>query len=79
MKTWLSVLLAAVMLLAMAGIAGAEAPKEATGTIDFQGLQPGESVVAYQIIEYTYQDGQYTDADWVSEIKKRWKICKCKG
>ena len=69
MKKWLSVLLAAVMLLAMAGIAGAETPKEATGTIDFQGLQPGESVVAYQIIEYTYQNGQYTDADWVSAIK----------
>ena len=70
MKKWLSVLLAAVMLLAMAGVAGAAVPQEAEGTIAFTGLEDGEKVVAYQIIEYTYnKDGQYTNADWVAAIK----------
>ena len=70
MKKWLSVLLAAVMLLAMAGVAGAAVPQEAVGTIAFTGLENGEKVVAYQIIEYTYnQDGQYMNADWVAAIK----------
>ena len=71
MKKWLSVLLAAVMLLAMAGIAGAETPKEATGTITFQNLETGESVTAYKVAEYTYDTtkGQYTDAKWVDGIQ----------
>ena len=73
MKKWLSVLLAAVMLLAMAGIAGAvDTPKEATGTITFQNLENGESVTAYKVAEYTYDTtkGQYTDAKWVDKIQK---------
>ena len=70
MKKLLSVLLAAMLLLAMAGVAGAEVPQEAVGTIAFDGLENGEKVVAYQIIEYTYnEDGQYTNADWVAAIK----------
>lgn len=80
MKKWLSVLLAAVMLLAMAGIAGAETPKEATGTITFQKLETGESVTAYKVAEYIYNTtkGQYTDAKWVdgiqSWIKKTYNV-----
>lgn len=85
MKKWLSVLLAAVMLLAMAGVAGAAVPQEAVGTIAFTGLENGEKVVAYQIIEYTYnKDGQYTNADWVAAIKaeekyKNVKVDNVKG
>ena len=71
MKKWLSVLLAAVMLLAMAGIAGAETPKEATGKIMFQNVETGESVTAYKVAEYIYDTtkGQYTDAKWVDKIQ----------
>ena len=71
MKKWLSVLLAALMLLAMAGIAGAETPKEATGKIMFQNVETGESVTAYKVAEYIYDTtkGQYTDAKWVDGIQ----------
>lgn len=72
MKKLLSVLLAAMLLLAMAGVAGAAAPEEATGGITFTGVVLGEKVDVYKVIEYTYdtKSGQYTDAKWVDAIQQ---------
>lgn len=69
MKKWLSVLLAAVMLLAMAGIAGAEV-KTPTGTITVNKLDANESVDLYQVIRIVY-DGthnQYNNAEWTKML-----------
>ena len=69
MKKWLSVLLAAVMLLAMAGIAGAvDTP---TGTITVGKLQKWEVVDLYQVIEMEFDKtkGQYNEVKWSAEIQ----------
>lgn len=70
MKKWLSVLLAAVMLLAMAGIAGAEV-KTPTGTIIVGNLQKWEVVDLYQVIEMEFDEtkGQYNEVKWSAEIQ----------
>ena len=70
MKKWLSVLLAAVMLLAMAGIAGAEV-KTPTGTITVGNLQKWEVVDLYQVIEMEFDEakGQYNEVKWSAEIQ----------
>ena len=70
MKKWLSVLLAAVMLLAMAGIAGAEV-KTPTGTITVTNLQKWEVVDLYQVIEMGFDEakGQYNEVKWSAEIQ----------
>ena len=49
MKTWLSALLAVMMLLAMTGIAMADTVP--TGSITVENLEPGETVTIYQVIE----------------------------
>ena len=69
MKKWLSVLLAAVMLLAMAGIAGAEV-KTPTGTITVNNLDANESVDLYQVIRIVYDDthNQYNNAEWTKML-----------
>ena len=46
MKTWLSALLAVMMLLAMTGIAMADAVP--TGSITVENLEPGETVTIYR-------------------------------
>lgn len=69
MKKWLSVLLAAVMLLAMAGIAGAvDTP---TGTITVGNLQKWEVVDLYQVIEMEFDEakGQYNEVKWSDGIQ----------
>ena len=68
MKKLLSVLLAAVMLLAMAGVAMAA---EATAGISFANKQESETVTAYKVIEYAYESttDQYVSADWVKSVK----------
>ena len=68
MKKFLSVLLAAVMLLAVAGVAMAD---EATASISFSNMQQGEDVKAYKVIEYTYNSKteQYEIADWVENVQ----------
>ena len=70
MKKWLSVLLAAVMLLAMAGIAGAEV-KTPTGTITVGNLQKWEVVDLYQVIEMEFDEakGQYNEVKWSDGIQ----------
>lgn len=70
MKKWLSVLLAAVMLLAMAGIAGAEV-KTPTGTITVGNLQKWEVVDLYQVIEMGFDEakGQYDEVKWSTGIQ----------
>lgn len=70
MKKWLSVLLAAVMLLAMAGIAGAEF-KTPTGTITVGYLQKWEVVDLYQVIEMEFDEtkGQYNEVKWSAGIQ----------
>ena len=70
MKKWLSVLLAAVMLLAMAGIAGAEV-KTPTGTITVGNLQKWEVVDLYQVIEMEFDEakGQYNEVKWSDRIQ----------
>ena len=70
MKKWLSVLLAAVMLLAMAGIAGAEV-KTPTGTITVGNLQKWEVVDLYQVIEMEFDEakGQYNEVKWSTGIQ----------
>ena len=70
MKKWLSVLLAAVMLLAMAGIAGAEV-KTPTGTITVGNLQKWEVVDLYQVIEMEFDEtkGQYNEVKWSAGIQ----------
>lgn len=70
MKKWLSVLLAAVMLLAMAGIAGAEV-KTPTGTITVGNLQKWEVVDLYQVIEMGFDEakGQYNEVKWSTGIQ----------
>ena len=70
MKKWLSVLLAAVMLLAMAGIAGAEV-KTPTGTITVGNLQKWEVVDLYQVIEMEFDKtkGQYNEVKWSAGIQ----------
>lgn len=70
MKKWLSVLLAAVMLLAMAGIAGAQV-KTPTGTITVGNLQKWEVVDLYQVIEMGFDEakGQYDEVKWSTGIQ----------
>lgn len=70
MKKWLSVLLAAVMLLAMAGIAGAQV-KTPTGTITVGYLQKWEVVDLYQVIEMEFDEtkGQYNEVKWSAGIQ----------
>lgn len=70
MKKWLSVLLAAVMLLAMAGIAGAEV-KTPTGMITVGYLQKWEVVDLYQVIEMEFDEakGQYNEVKWSTGIQ----------
>ena len=69
MKKWLSVLLAAVMLMAMAGIAGAQV-KTPTGTITVNNLDANESVDLYQVIRIVYDDthNQYNNAEWTKML-----------
>lgn len=68
MKTWLSALLAVMMLLAMTGIAMADAVP--TGSITVENLEPGETVTIYQVIEIE-PDGTAAlkDPKWVSGIQ----------
>ena len=68
MKTWLSALLAVMMLLAMTGIAMADAVP--TGSITVENLEPGETVTIYQVIEIE-SDGTAAlkDPKWVSGIQ----------
>lgn len=70
MKKWLSVLLAAVMLMAMAGIAGAQV-KTPTGTITVGNLQKWEVVDLYQVIEMGFDEakGQYDEVKWSTGIQ----------
>lgn len=70
MKKWLSVLLAAVMLMAMAGIAGAEV-KTPTGMITVGNLQKWEVVDLYQVIEMEFDEakGQYNEVKWSAGIQ----------
>lgn len=69
MKTWLSALLAVMMLLAMTGIAMADAVP--TGSITVNNLESGETVTIYQVIEIE-SDGTAAlkDPKWVSGIQK---------
>ena len=69
MKTWLSALLAVMMLLAMTGIAMA-ADAVPTGSITVENLEPGETVTIYQVIEIE-SDGTAAlkDPKWVSGIR----------
>ena len=68
MKTWLSALLAVMMLLAMTGIAMADAVP--TGSITVENLEPGETVTIYQVIEIE-PDGTAAlkDPKWVNGIQ----------
>lgn len=69
MKKWLSVLLAALMLLAMAGIAGAvDTP---TGMITVGNLKKWEVVDLYQVIEMEFDKtkGQYNEVKWSAGIQ----------
>lgn len=68
MKTWLSALLAVMMLLAMTGIAMADAVP--TGSITVENLESGETVTIYQVIEIE-SDGTAAlkDPKWVSGIQ----------
>ena len=68
MKTWLGALLAVMMLLAMMGIAMADAVP--TGSITVENLEPGETVTIYQVIEIE-SDGTAAlkDPKWVSGIQ----------
>lgn len=69
MKKLLSVLLAAVMLLAMAGVAMAASSSD-TGTITVEKVESGVTVSAYKLIEMTYDnDGEVTGSQWVSAVK----------
>lgn len=67
-KTWLSALLAVMMLLAMTGIAMADAVP--TGSITVDNLEPGETVTIYQVIEIEL-DGTAAlkDPKWVNGIQ----------
>lgn len=67
-KTWLSALLAVMMLLAMTGIAMADTVP--TGSITVENLEPGETVTIYQVIEIE-SDGTAAlkDPKWVSGIQ----------
>lgn len=67
-KTWLSALLAVMMLLAMTGIAMADTVP--TGSITVENLEPGETVTIYQVIEIEL-DGTAAlkDPKWVSGIQ----------
>ena len=69
MKKWLSVLLAAVMLLAMAGVAGA-AVTTPTGTITVTNLEKWEIVELYQIIKMPFDTGkgQYDGVEWTDKV-----------
>ena len=69
MKTWLSALLAVMMLLAMTGIAMA-ADAVPTGSITVENLESGETVTIYQVIEIE-PDGTAAlkDPKWVSGIQ----------
>lgn len=68
MKTWLSALLAVMMLLAMTGIAMADAVP--TGSITVENLESGETVTIYQVIAIE-SDGTAAlkDPKWVSGIQ----------
>lgn len=68
MKTWLSALLAVMMLLAMTGIAMADTVP--TGSITVENLEPGETVTIYQVIEIE-SDGTAAlkDPKWVSRVQ----------
>mgnify|MGYP004591318881 CR=1 FL=1 len=74
MKKWLSVLLAAVMLLAMAGVAGAEGsgttyptPK---GTITVTNLEKGEIVKIYQVIQLQLDaPATFAEPAWVTGLQ----------
>ena len=68
MKTWLSALLAVMMLLAMTGIAMADAVP--TGSITVENLELGETVTIYQVIEIEL-DGTAAlkDPKWVNGIQ----------
>ena len=74
MKKWLSVLLAAVMLLAMAGIAGAEV-KTPTGTIKLTGIEKGVTVTVHQIIKWKLgDDGNPVEPgnEWANKAVSNW-------
>ena len=68
MKKLLSVLLAAVMLLAMAGVAGAVTTP--TGTITVTNLEKWEIVELYQIIKMPFDTGkgQYDGVEWTDKV-----------
>lgn len=68
MKTWLSALLAVMMLLAMTGIAMADAVP--TGSITVENLESGETVTIYQVIEIE-PDGTAAlkDPKWMNGIQ----------
>lgn len=68
MKTWLSALLAVMMLLAMTGIAMADTVP--TGSITVENLESGETVTIYQVIEIeTDGTAALKDPKWVSGIQ----------
>lgn len=69
MKKWLSVLLAAVMLLAMAGIAGAvDTP---TASITVSGALEGETVTAYKLVNWEYDSDNevYKSPVWENAVQ----------
>lgn len=68
MKKLLSVLLAAVMLLAMAGVAMA-ANSSDTGTITVDKVEKKATVSAYKLIEMTYDNEEVTGSKWVDAVK----------
>lgn len=68
MKTWLSALMAVMMLLAMTGIAMADTVP--TGSITVENLESGETVTIYQVIEIeTDGTAALKDPKWVSGIQ----------
>ena len=69
MKKWLSVLLAAVMLLAMAGVAGAvDTP---TASIVVTGTLAGETVTAYKLVNWEYDSDNevYKSPVWENAVQ----------
>lgn len=68
MKKWLSVLLAALMLLAMAGIAGAEENAK-VNDLTVNNLDAGVNVKVYKLIEMVYDvNGDVTGIKWTSGV-----------
>lgn len=80
MKTWLSALLAVMMLLAMTGIAMADAVP--TGSITVENLESGETVTIYQVIEIepdgtaALKDPKWDERDSGVDHSQLFRICR---